>query len=118
MIITKNMSEFFSYTSNLNPDILQLLLFVDNRHGSQKNIEQIKEYLNGLSQDYNFHLQVLEISEYPHLVEHFKLVVTPALVKVNPPPQQTLAGTNLTAKLKKILVQMANIFKRKSGCFS
>jgi len=101
MIITKNMSEFFSYTSNLNPDILQLLLFVDNRHSSQKNIEQIKEYLNGLSQDYNFHLQVLEISEYPHLVEHFKLVATPALVKVNPPPQQTLAGTNLTAKLKK-----------------
>ncbi|MBD2394932.1 histidine kinase [Cyanobacterium aponinum FACHB-4101] len=95
------MSEFFSYTSNLNPDILQLLLFVDNRHSSQKNIEQIKEYLNGLSQDYNFHLQVLEISEYPHLVEHFKLVATPALVKVNPPPQQTLAGTNLTAKLKK-----------------
>lgn len=101
MTLSENMSEFFSYTSSLNPKILQLLLFVDNRHSSQKNIEQIKEYLQSLSKDYNFHLQVLEISEYPHLVEHFKLVATPALVKVNPLPRQTLAGTNLTAKLRK-----------------
>lgn len=101
MTLLENMADFFSYTSNSNPEILQLLLFVDNRHSSQKNIEQIKEYLQGLSNDYNFHLQVLEISECPHLVEHFKLVATPALVKVNPPPLQTLAGTNLTAKLRK-----------------
>ena len=94
-------SEFFSSSSYLNQKTLQLLLFVDNRHSSQKNIEQIKSYLDTLSQDYHFDLQVLEISQYPHLVEHFKLVATPALVKVNPPPQQTLAGTDLTAKLQK-----------------
>ena len=94
-------SEFFSSSSYSNQKTLQLLLFVDNRHSSQKNIEQIKSYLDTLSQDYHFDLQVLEISQYPHLVEHFKLVATPALVKVNPPPQQTLAGTDLTAKLQK-----------------
>lgn len=80
---------------------LQLLLFVDNRHSSQKNIEQIKNYLHSLTVDYDFQLEVLEISKNPHLVEHFKLVATPALVKVNPPPQQTLAGSNLTAQLQK-----------------
>ncbi len=84
---------------------LKLLLFVDNPYSSEKNIRQITEYLKTLSQDYQFELQVLEISKYPHLVEHFKLVVTPALVKVCPPPQQILAGTNLTAKLRKYWYQ-------------
>ncbi|AUC61430.1 two component signal transduction system histidine kinase SasA [Cyanobacterium sp. HL-69] len=80
---------------------LQLLLFVDNRHSSQKNILEIKTYLQSLTRDYQFQLEVLEISKYPHLVEHFKLVATPSLVKVNPAPQQTLAGSNLTAQLQK-----------------
>ncbi len=82
-------------------NLLQLLLFVDNRHSSQKNIAQIKNYLHTLTHDYQFQLEVLEISKYPHLVEHFKLVATPALVKVNPAPQQTLAGSDLTAQLQK-----------------
>ncbi|MGY6529199.1 MAG: histidine kinase [Cyanobacterium sp.] len=80
---------------------LQLLLFVDNRHSSQKNIQEIKIYLQSLTNDYEFQLEVLEITKYPHLVEHFKLVATPALVKVNPAPQQTLAGSDLTAQLQK-----------------
>ncbi|MBE9223687.1 histidine kinase [Cyanobacterium stanieri LEGE 03274] len=80
---------------------LQLLLFVDNRHSSQQNIQDIKNYLQSLTHEYQFQLEVLEISKYPHLVEHFKLVATPALVKVNPAPQQTLAGSNLTAQLQK-----------------
>ncbi|MCS6942641.1 MAG: histidine kinase [Geminocystis sp.] len=92
-------------TIHYHEDTLKLILFVDNPYSSEKNIEQITEYLKTLSQDYEFDLQVLEISKHPHLVEHFKLVVTPALVKVNPPPQQILAGTNLTAKLRKYWYQ-------------
>jgi two-component system clock-associated histidine kinase SasA len=98
---SKKESEFFSFSPSNNINTLQLLLFVDNRYSSQKKIEQIKSHLTSLSQDYHFDLQVLEISRYPHLVEHFKLVATPALVKVNPPPLQTLAGSDLTAKLQK-----------------
>ena len=101
MSLYPNESEHLSFPLSTNNKTLQLLLFVDNRYGSQKNIEQIQSYLDSLSQDYHFDLQVLEISQYPHLVEHFKLVATPALVKVNPPPQQTLAGTDLSAKLQK-----------------
>ncbi len=82
-------------------DSLQLLLFVDNRLSSQKNIEQIKNYLHSLTEEFEFQLEVLEISQHPHLVEYFKLVATPALVKINPPPQQILAGSNLTAQLQK-----------------
>jgi two-component system clock-associated histidine kinase SasA len=110
-------SEFFSSSSYANKKTLQLLLFVDNRHGSQKNIEQIKSYLNTLSKDYYFDLQVLEISQYPQLVEHFKLVATPALVKVNPPPQQTLAGTDLTAKLQKYWYKWQTTLKENKDIF-
>jgi two-component system clock-associated histidine kinase SasA len=86
-----------NYASNS----LQLLLFVDDRRSSQKNVENLKNYLDSLTQDYQFQLEVIEIAQYPHLVEHFKLVATPALVKINPPPKQTLAGSDLTAQLQK-----------------
>jgi len=38
--------------------------------------------------------------EQPYLAEHFKLVATPALIKIYPEPCQTLAGSNLIAQLK------------------
>lgn len=117
MASSENFSESFMSEAQQNNDTLQLLLFVDNRHSSEKNIEQIREYLGNLSKDYKFQLQVLEISECPHLVEHFKLVATPALVKVNPPPQQTLAGTNLTAKLKKYWYQWQTTLKENNDIF-
>lgn len=89
-------------SNNLHTDkVLQLLLFVDNLISSQRNIEEIRNYLNTLTAEFQFQLEVLEISQHPHLVEHFKLVATPALVKINPLPQQTLAGSNLTAQLQK-----------------
>ena len=78
---------------------LQLLLFVDDRLNSRENIQQVQDYLH--STDYPFELQIIEIGEQPHLVEHFKLVATPALVKIAPEPKQTLAGSNLIAQLKK-----------------
>lgn len=98
----------FNTTNTDKNNNLQLVLFVDNRHSSQKNIAQIKNYLHSLTADYYFELEVLEITKYPHLVEHFKLVATPALVKVNPSPQQTLAGSNLTAQLQKCWYKWQN----------
>lgn len=78
---------------------LQLLLFVDNRLNSRENIQQVQDYLSKADSPYD--LQIIEIGEQPHLVEHFKLVATPALVKIAPEPKQTLAGSNLIAQLKK-----------------
>lgn len=115
---SENESEFFSNVDNLTKNgILQLLLFIDNRHSSQKNIEEIKAYLNTLTQDYNFQLEILEISKYPHLVEYFKLVATPALVKVKPLPQQTLAGSNLTAELQKCWYKWQTSLEENEGVF-
>jgi two-component system clock-associated histidine kinase SasA len=80
---------------------IQLLLFVDERPSSQETIGQIQNYLHSLKTDYPFELQVVEIGEQPHLVEHFRLIATPALVKVLPEPRQTLAGSNIVNQLQK-----------------
>ncbi|MGK7873869.1 MAG: histidine kinase [Xenococcaceae cyanobacterium] len=81
---------------------LQLLLFVDERPGARENIQRIQDYLQSLKADYpTFELQVIEIGEQPHLVEHFRLVATPALVKIFPEPRHILAGSDLIAQLKK-----------------
>ncbi len=80
---------------------IQLLLFVDERPSSQEYIQHIRDYLETVSHDYPYQLEVIEIHEQPHLVEHFRLVATPALVKVEPEPRQTLAGSNLVNQLQK-----------------
>jgi two-component system clock-associated histidine kinase SasA len=114
----ENESEFLSNTDNISKNsTLQLLLFIDNRHSSQKNIEEIKAYLHSLTKDYHFQLEVLEISKHPHLVEYFKLVAAPALIKVNPPPQQTLAGSNLTAQLQKCWYKWQTSLQENEGIF-
>lgn len=83
------------------PVSIQLLLFVDERPSSQETIGQIQNYLQSLKTDYSIELQAIEIGEQPHLVEHFKLIATPALVKIFPEPRQTLAGSNIVEQLKK-----------------
>ena len=79
---------------------LQLLLFIDERSSSQEHIQGIKAYLKSLKEDYPFELQIVNVAEQPHLAEHFRLVATPALVKITPTPRQTIAGTNLVAQLE------------------
>ncbi len=79
---------------------LQLLLFVDERPSSRQQVQQICHYLKELQADYSFELQTVPVGEQPYLAEHFKLIATPALVKIHPEPRQTLAGSNLIAELK------------------
>lgn len=80
--------------------LLQLLLFVDERLSSRKHIQGIRSHLDRLRADYVFELKIVDVGEQPYLAEHFKLVATPALIKIHPPPRQTLAGSNLVTQLK------------------
>ena len=84
--------------------LLQLLLFVDRR-SSKEQIKEIEAYLQSLRAEYSFGLDVVKIEKQPHLVEFFKLVATPALVKMLPEPRQTLAGSNLIQQLKTLWPQ-------------
>jgi len=79
---------------------LQLLLFVDERPSSQDNIQRIIRSLQNLT-DYPFELEVIEITKKPHLVEYFRIMATPALVKIFPEPRHSLAGSNLVGQLQK-----------------
>ncbi len=81
---------------------LQLLLFVDKRPVSSERIRQLRQRLRELSAEatYPYELQIVDVSEQPHLAEFFKLVATPSLIKIHPEPRQTLAGTNLVAQLE------------------
>ncbi|PAX60646.1 histidine kinase [Brunnivagina elsteri] len=79
---------------------LQLLLFVDDRPKSRQQVQRIKLYLDELQAEYKFELQVVDVGQQPYLAEHFKLVATPALIKIHPEPRQVLAGSNIINQLK------------------
>lgn len=79
---------------------LQILLFVDQRPSSEQHIRRIRQYLEDLNALDHFDLQIIDVTEQPYLAEHFKLVATPALVKIYPEPQQILAGSNIVAQLE------------------
>ncbi len=79
---------------------LQLLLFLDKRPSSSEKNRQIRNYLKELHEEFPFDLQIVDVGEQPDLVEHFKLVATPTLIKIYPEPQQTLAGSNLVSQVE------------------
>lgn len=79
---------------------LQLVLFVDKRPKSNERIRQIRGCLKELEIHCPYTLQVVDVSEQPHLAEQFRLVATPSLIKIHPLPRQTLAGSNLVAQLE------------------
>jgi len=77
---------------------LQLLLFIDDRPNNLELVKTIKEFL-GQKPHCPSDLQVINVSSQPYLAEHFKVVMTPALIKINPLPRQTLAGKTLFPQL-------------------
>ncbi|MGB3496305.1 MAG: histidine kinase [Elainellaceae cyanobacterium] len=79
---------------------IHLLLFVDKRPSARENTRQIRQYLNQKSDTHTCELRVIDIVEQPYLAEHFRLVATPALIKIHPEPQQVLAGDNITAQME------------------
>ncbi|MEA5620036.1 histidine kinase [Cronbergia sp. UHCC 0137] len=79
---------------------LQLLLFVDGRPKSRQQVQRLRGYLKELEAEYSFELEIIDVGQQPYLAEHFKLVATPALIKIHPEPQQTLAGSNIITQLK------------------
>jgi len=79
----------------------RFLLFVDQRSYSKEIIQDVHNYISKLEQDYYCELEIINLKDQPHLVEHYKLIVTPALVKVYPLPEQILMGSNLTEQLEK-----------------
>ncbi|MFQ4135716.1 histidine kinase [Nodosilinea sp. PGN35] len=80
---------------------LKLLLFIDKRPSLARQMRQIKQYLKTLETHFEFNLDVVDIGEQPYLAEHYKLVASPALIKISPAPQQMLAGSDIIHQLER-----------------
>ncbi len=96
------MDPLHEYSSELvfeTDSSLQLLLFIDKRSSSKEQLRQVQDYLETLRETCAFELQIIDIEDQPYLAEYFKLVITPALIKILPEPRQILAGHNLVAQL-------------------
>jgi two-component system, OmpR family, clock-associated histidine kinase SasA len=74
---------------------LQLLLFLDERMTSYAYNQEIREKLTILNTEHSFELQVVDVGKQPDLAEHYRVIATPALLKLYPSPRQILAGSNL-----------------------
>ena len=92
-----------AWSQQINPSevTLKLLLFIDKRPNSDVQIRQIRQHLKHLQGTYPFQLDVVDVGEHPYLAEQFKLVATPALIKISPAPQQTLAGSTIVSQLER-----------------
>ncbi|MEE3716904.1 histidine kinase [Tumidithrix elongata RA019] len=78
---------------------LQLLLFIDERPSANELVREMEQFLQR-DESCISDLQVINVTGQPQLAELFKVVMTPALVKITPPPRQTIAGKNLISQLE------------------
>jgi two-component system, OmpR family, clock-associated histidine kinase SasA len=99
-VLQKNDMQAFPDQPIYSEAPLQLLLFVDDRPKSRQQVQRIKSYLDELQAEYKFELQVVDVGQQPYLAEHFRLVATPALIKIHPEPRQVIAGSNIISQLK------------------
>jgi two-component system, OmpR family, clock-associated histidine kinase SasA len=83
------------YPPNNSSPSLQLLLFLDERMTSHVQNLELRSRLADLDREQSFELQIVDVGKQPDLAEHYRVIATPALVKLYPPPRQILAGSNL-----------------------
>ena len=87
----------------VSPDVggpFKLLLFIDKRPNSAEQVRRIRRHLGDLSDRSQIHLEIVDVTDQPYLVEHFKLVATPALIKVSANQHQVLTGSDIATQLK------------------
>lgn len=80
--------------------VLKLLIFVDRQSSHVDLLQAIRARVRDLDSDFPTDIEVNEVGDCPYLAEHYKLVVTPALVKANPLPAHVLAGHDLIEQLE------------------
>ena len=77
----------------------KLLLFIDKRPNSTEQVRRIRSQLKALPGSEQVSLDIIDVTNQPYLAEHFKLVATPALIRVVADKHQILAGTDIAKQL-------------------
>ena len=86
--------------TDFNSSPFKLLLFIDKRPNATEQVRSVRKRLKALQKDDAVHLEIIDVSNQPYLAEHFKLVVTPALIKVSADKHQTLTGSDIDTQLE------------------
>jgi len=78
----------------------KLLLFIDKRPNAAEQVREVRKCLKKLQGEGAITLEIVDVSNQPYLAEHFKLVATPALIKVSADKHQALAGSDIASQLE------------------
>lgn len=77
----------------------KLLLFIDKRPNSTEQVRQVRQHLKRLPGSEQIGLDIVDMTDQPYMAEHFKLVATPALIRVWADKHQILAGSDIAGQL-------------------
>ena len=79
---------------------LKLLLVASRHHLSRRDIRLSIEYLEKEDYGFNVTLDFSDPCENPELLELYRLVALPALIKLEPSPRQVFAGSSIFEQVK------------------
>ena len=79
---------------------LKLLLVASRHHLSRGDIRSLIEYLETEDSGFIVNLEFSDPSENPELLELYRLVALPALIKLEPSPKQIFAGSSICSQVK------------------
>ncbi|MEY3463694.1 MAG: hypothetical protein RLZZ468_1472 [Cyanobacteriota bacterium] len=79
---------------------LRLLLVAARHHLVSADLRNLVQFLNSEDSGFEVSLELADPALQPELLELHRLVATPALVKLDPPPKQVIAGSAISQKLR------------------
>ncbi|MEB3322527.1 MAG: circadian clock KaiB family protein, partial [Synechococcaceae cyanobacterium] len=79
---------------------LRLLLVANRQHLASADLRGLLGFLRGEECGFEVVLEVADPARQPELLELHRLVATPALVKLEPPPRQVFAGTTIHQQVR------------------
>ncbi|MEB3307526.1 MAG: histidine kinase [Cyanobacteriota bacterium] len=79
---------------------LKLLLIAARYHLAGSDLRSLLQFLNHEDCGFEVSLEIADPAQQPELLELHRLVATPALVKLSPPPRQVFAGNTILTQLR------------------
>ena len=79
---------------------LKLLLVASRHHLTRGDIRLLIEYLEGEDCGFDVTMDFSDPTDNPELLELYKLVALPALIKLEPAPKQIFAGSSICSQVK------------------
>ncbi len=87
---------------------LKLLLVASRHHLSRRDIRLLIEYLEDEDCGFLVSLELSDPAENPELLELYRLIAIPALIKLEPSPKQIFAGSSILKQVKTWLPRWKN----------